>query len=155
FPVYSRAGAAGRIALIEAGAKLLGMSPSQCVARQGAVFAANLSISYGEIVKRGEPTRKFTPDELATLPIKAISERKLIGKKTGALDVPPKINGTARYGIDAVVEGMVYVRPKIPPTRYGSVVRSVDDSAAKRVKGYLKSVVLDDPSNLLPGWVVV
>src|SRR5499427_7252315 len=39
FPIYSRAGAAGRIALIEAGAKLLGVSPSQCIARQGAVSA--------------------------------------------------------------------------------------------------------------------
>ena len=155
FPLYSRAGAAGRIALIEAGAKLLGVSPSQCVARQGAVFAANQSISYGEIVRRGEPTRKFTPDELAQLPIKPASERRLIGKKTDALDIPAKINGTARYGIDAVVEGMVYARPKIPPTRYGSVVRAVDDSAAKRVKGYLTSLVLEDPSNTVPGWVVV
>src|SRR5499427_4085714 len=155
FPVYSRAGAAGRIALIEAGAKLLGVSPSQCVARQGAVVAANQSISYGEIVRRGEPTRKFTPDELARLPIKPASERRLIGKKTDALDIPAKINGTARYGIDAAVAGMVYARPKIPPTRYGSVVRAVDDSAAKRVKGYLASLVLDDPSNLVPGWVVV
>src|SRR5499427_1486694 len=155
FPVYSRAGAAGRIALIEAGAKLLGVSPPQCVARQGVVFAANQSISYGEIVRRGEPTRKFTPEELAKLPIKPASERRLIGKKTDALDIPAKINGTARYGIDAVVAGMVYARPKIPPTRYGSVVRAVDDSAAKRVKGYLASLVLDDPSNLVPGWVVV
>src|SRR5262249_58225615 len=95
------------------------------------------SISYGEIVKRGEPTRKFAPDELAKLPIKPASERRLIGKKTDALDIPAKINGTARYGIDAVVSGMVYARPKIPPTRYGSVVRAVDDSAAKPGKGYL------------------
>jgi CO/xanthine dehydrogenase Mo-binding subunit len=155
FPVYSRAGAAGRIALIEAGAKLLGASPPQCVARQGAVFAANQSISYGEIVKRGEPTRKFTPEELAQLPIKPASERRLIGKKTDALDIPAKINGTARYGIDAAVAGMVYARPKIPPTRYGSAVRTVDDSAAKRVKGYLTSLVLEDPSKTVPGWVVV
>jgi isoquinoline 1-oxidoreductase subunit beta len=155
FPIYSRAGAAGRIALIEAGAKLLGVSPSQCVARQGAVFAGNQSISYGEIVRRGELTRKFMPDELAKLPIKPASERRLIGKKTDALDIPAKINGTARYGIDAVVPNMVYARPKIPPTRYGSMVRSVDDSAAKQVKGYLTSLVLDDPSNLVPGWVVV
>ena len=155
FPVYSRAGAAGRIALIEAGAKLLGVSPSQCVARQGAVFAANRSISYGEIVRRGEPRRKFTPHELAQLPIKPASERRLIGRKTSALDIPAKINGTARYGIDAAVAGMVYARPKIPPTRNGSVVRSVDDSAAKQVKGYLASLVLDDPSNTVPGWVVV
>src|SRR5262252_5902384 len=101
FPVYSRAGAAGRIALIEAGARLLGVNPSQCVARQGAVLAANQSISYGEIVRRGEPRRKFTPDELAQLPIKPPSERRLIGKKADALDIPAKINGTARYGIDA------------------------------------------------------
>src|SRR5262245_66442165 len=50
---------------------------------------------------------------------------------------------------------MVYARPKIPPTRYGSVVRAVDDSAAKRVKGYLTSLVIEDPSNTVPGWVVV
>lgn len=155
FPLYSRAGAAGRIALIEAGAKVLGVDPSQCSARQGTVSAANGSISYGEIVKRGEPKRKFTPDELKQLPIKPVSERRLIGQKTDALDIPAKINGTARYGIDAVVEGMVYARPKIPPTRNGSVVRGVDDSAAKRVKGYLTSLVLEDPSNTVPGWVVV
>src|SRR5215472_9659684 len=63
FPVYSRAGAAGRIALIEAGAKLLGVSPSQCFARNGEVVAADRSISYGEIISRGAPTREFTPDE--------------------------------------------------------------------------------------------
>src|SRR5215475_5359839 len=34
FPIYSRAGAAGRIALIEAGAKLLGVHPSESSARQ-------------------------------------------------------------------------------------------------------------------------
>jgi CO/xanthine dehydrogenase Mo-binding subunit len=155
FPVYSRAGAAGRIALIEAGAKLLGTSPSQCFARQGAVFGANQSISYGEIVRRGELGRKFAPDELAHLPIKSASERHLIGKKADALDIPAKIDGTARYAIDAAVAGMVYARPKLPPTRYGSVVRAVDDSAAKRVKGYLTSLVLEDPSNTVPGWVVV
>src|SRR5262245_18031697 len=108
FPLYSRAGAAGRIALIQAGATLLGASPSQCFARQGAVFGANQSISYGEIVKRGEPKRTFAPDELVHLPIKSASERHLIGKKAHALDIPAKINGTARYGIDAVVEGTVY-----------------------------------------------
>src|SRR5262249_49281059 len=129
--------------------------PSQCFARQGAVFAANQSISYSEIVRRGELGRKFTPEELAQLPIKPPSERRLIGKKADALDVPAKINGTVRYGIDASVAGIVYARPKTPPTRNGSVVRAVDDSAAKQVKGYLTSLVLEDPSNTVPGWVVV
>ena len=155
FPIYSRAGAAGRIALIEAGARLLGVSPPQCVARRGIVSAEGRSIPYGEIVRRGRPTHEFTSDQLARLPIKLPSERRLIGQKSDALDIAGKINGTARYGIDAVVEGMVYARPKIPPTRYGSVVRAVDDSAAKRIKGYLTSIVLEDASNTVPGWVVV
>jgi isoquinoline 1-oxidoreductase beta subunit len=49
----------------------------------------------------------------------------------------------------------VYARPKVPPTRYDSKVVSIDDSSAKRVPGYLKSLALDDPSGTVPGWVMV
>ena len=72
-----------------------------------------------------------------------------------AIDIPGKTNGTARYGIDAAVEGMVYARPKIPPTRYGARVRSIDDFAAKKIRGYIGSLALEDPSNTVPGWVMV
>jgi CO/xanthine dehydrogenase Mo-binding subunit len=72
-----------------------------------------------------------------------------------ALDVPSKTDGKGRYGIDAVVEGMIYARPKIPPTRYDSKVVSIDDSAAKRLPGYIQSLALDDPSGTAPGWVMV
>ena len=89
------------------------------------------------------------------MPIKPASERRLIGRNTDAIDIPAKTNGTARYGIDATVEGMVYARPKIPPTRNGATVRSIDDSAAKKVKGYISSLALEDPSNTVPGWVMV
>ena len=34
-------------------------------------------------------------------------------------------------------------------------VRSIDDSAARKVKGYISSLVLEDPSNTVPGWVMV
>ena len=155
FPVFSQAGAAGRIALIEAGAKLLGVPADQCHARNSSVVAADRSISYADIVSRGDLTRTFTADELAKMPIKPASERRLIGRKTAALDIPAKTNGTAIYGIDASVEGMVYARPKIPPTRNGAKVRSIDDSAAKKVKGYISSLVLEDPSDTVPGWVMV
>ena len=156
FPVFSQAGAAGRIALIEAGAKLLGVATQQCSARNSAVVATDQrSISYAEIVRHGDLRRTFTPDELAKMPIKPASERHLIGRKVDALDIPPKTNGMARYGIDASAEGMVYARPKIPPTRNGASVRSIDDSAARSVKGYLKCLALEDPSGTVPGWVMV
>ena len=155
FPIFSRAGAAGRIALIEEGAKLLGVPAQQCLARNGAVVAGNRSVSFGDIVKHGGLRRTFTPDELAQLPIKPASERRLIGRNTDAIDIPAKTNGTARYGIDATIDGMVYARPKIPPTRNGARVRSIDNSAARKVKGYIGSLVLEDPSNTVPGWVMV
>jgi isoquinoline 1-oxidoreductase subunit beta len=50
---------------------------------------------------------------------------------------------------------MVYARPKVPPTRYDSKVVSIDDSAAKRVPGYFKSLALGDPSGTVTGWVMV
>src|SRR5580700_3952394 len=155
FPLLSRAGAAGRIALVEEGAKLLGVSPQACTARNSAVHAAGKSISYGDIVARGDLRRTFTPEQLQTMPVKRPDERRLIGKDVIALDVPSKVNGKARYGLDAVVEGMIYARPLIPPTRYGSKVVSIDDSAARHVDGYIRSIALDDPSDTVPGWVMV
>ncbi|HVI08763.1 MAG TPA: molybdopterin cofactor-binding domain-containing protein [Candidatus Binatia bacterium] len=155
FPLLSRAGAAGRIALIEEGAKLLGASPQACTARDHAVHAGGRSIAYGDIVARGKLGRTFTSEELEKMPIKAADKRRLIGRNILAQDIPSKVDGKGRYGLDAVVEGMVYARPKVPPTRYQSKVQSIDDSAAKRVPGYLKSLALDDPSGTAPGWVMV
>jgi len=155
FMPFSQAGAAGRIALLEEGAKLLNANKTMCSARSGAVSAGDRSISFGDIVARGSLTRSFTADQLKAMPIKKPAERRLIGHNTQAIDIPGKTNGTARYGIDAQVDGMVYARPKIPPTRNGSKVVSIDDSAAKSVKGYIKTIALDDPSDTVPGWVMV
>jgi len=155
FPVLSRAGAAGRAALLEEGAKLLGVRPHLCAARDGAVHAQGQSISYGEIVARGHLRRAYTPEQLIRIPIKSPADRRLIGHNTQALDIPSKTNGQGRYAIDATVEGMIYARPKVPPTRYDSKVLSIDDSAAKQVPGYIRSLALDDPSGTVPGWVMV
>jgi CO/xanthine dehydrogenase Mo-binding subunit len=155
YPIFSQAGAAGRLALIAAGAKAMGVQPSACVARSGRVIAGDKAMTYGGIVKAGGFPKAFSPDELAKMPLKPVSERRLIGKPTPALDIPPKTTGAAIYGIDAKVPGMVYARPKLPPTRNGSKVVSVDDSAAKAVKGYIRFLVLDDPSETVPGWVMV
>jgi isoquinoline 1-oxidoreductase subunit beta len=156
FPVLSRSGAAGRIALIEEGAKLLGVSAKICTARNGAVHAGGRSILYGDIVARGDLRRRYTNEELEKIPIKKPAERRFIGRDTAqALDIPSKVDGSGRYGIDAAVDGMIYARPKIPPTRYDSKVIAIDDSAARRMPGYIKSLALDDPSGAAPGWVMV
>ena len=155
YPLYSQAGAAGRTALIEAGARALGVDPAACSASNGEIVSSGKRIKYSEIVRRGALERTYTPEELGKIPLKPVADRKLIGRPVKSLDVVAKTTGAGIYGIDAKVEGMVYARPVLPPTRNGSKVNSVDDSAAKAVTGYLQSVVLEDPSNTVPGWVVV
>lgn len=155
FDLLSRAGAAGRASLIEEGAKLLGEDPRQCKAANSFVVCNGKRISFGEIVAKGDLNRAYTDDQLAALPIKAPQQRKLVGSETTAIDIPAKTDGSTVYGIDATYPGMVYAKPMLPPTRHGSVVQSVDDSAAKAIQGYQQTLVLDDPSNTVPGWALV
>ena len=155
FKPLSQAGAAGRIALLEAGAKLLGIETRRCHVTDSRVHSRGQSVSFAEIVQRGELNKRFSSKELESLPVMQPKLRKLIGKETQALDIPAKTNGTAKYGIDVEIDGMVFARPVLPPTRYDNKVQHVDDSAARRVSGYLGYEVLEDPSNTCQGWVAV
>lgn len=153
--MLSQAGAAGRTVLCDAGAKMLGVDPADCIAADNEVRAGDRAVSFAEIVQKGDIGRTFTEEELAAMPIKDASERRLIGKPTTARDIPPKSRGEAVYGLDTELPGMVYAHPMLPPTRYGSTIRSIDDSAAKDVPGYRQTLEIDDPSGKIQGWAVV
>lgn len=155
FMPLSRAGAAGRQVLIEEGAKLLGVPPGDCRARNSEIVSGEQSISYAQIVQRGDLSRTFTESELENIAVKPAEERRLIGQEALALDVPGKTNGRAMYGIDATVDNMVYARPLIPPTRYGSTIQAIDDSDAKDIDGYLRTIHLNDTTGTVPGWAAV
>ena len=132
FETMSRAGAAGRLALIEAGAAMLGVPAGECVAKDSRIkhTKSGKSVTYAEIVKSGKVTKSYTADELKALKLKTPDQYTLIGKELPQLDIPLKVNGKAKYGIDTVLPGMLYGRIITPPVRYGSKVTNVDDSAA-------------------------
>ena len=156
FDTMSRAGAAGRIALIEAGAGMLGASPADCVAVESRVVAkGGKSVSFAEIVKSGKLTKTFSADDLKAIALKTPDQYRLHGKDVPQLDIPLKVRGAANYGIDTRLDGMLYGRIVTPPTRAGASVKSVDDSAAKeKVKGFVKAVTVEDPTKTTFGWVV-
>jgi len=89
-------------------------------------------IGYGEIAKFAKvPAElpKVTPADL-----KKPGEFRLIGKNVPRVEMPDKVMGRAKFGIDAAVDGMVYgsvLRPPVP----GSAVESLDDKAARAVPG--------------------
>src|SRR5215475_5609187 len=157
FDTMSRAGAAGRIALIEAGAAMMGVPAAECRASNSQVIHSKTGkkVSYAKIVAEGKANKAWTADELKAIKLKTPGQYTLVGQSVPQLDVPAKINGTAKYGIDAVAPGMVYGKPVVPPVRYGAKVTAVDDSAAKKVPGFIRAVTLDDKTGTISGWVVV
>jgi isoquinoline 1-oxidoreductase subunit beta len=157
FDAMSRAGVAGRTALVEAAAGMMGAPAGECVAADSRVTHAKSgkATSFADIVKSGKVTKAYTVDELKALTLKTADQYVYVGKDLPQIDIPLKINGTAKYGIDAMLPGMVYGRVVTPPVRYGAKVISVDDSEAKKTPGYVQSVVLDDKTGTTTGWVVV
>ena len=155
FTMLSQAGAAGRTILRDAGAALLGVPPEDCTVVASTVTGNGRQVSFAEIVQKGDISRTFTEEELGALPLKPASERRYIGQNTQARDIPAKATGEAVYGLDVELPGMVFAHPLIPPTRYGSTIKSIDDSAAKDIPGYLQTLALTDPSEVLQGWAVV
>jgi isoquinoline 1-oxidoreductase subunit beta len=156
FDAMSRAGAAGRMALTEAAAGIMGVPAGELVVRNSTVLhpKSKKSMSFADIVKSGKITKTFTPDELKAIKLKTPDQYTMIGVSVPQLDIPPKINGTAKYGIDVMLPGMVYGKVVTPPVRYGATVKSVDDTAAKKVPGFIKAVTLDDKTGSTTGWVV-
>jgi isoquinoline 1-oxidoreductase subunit beta len=156
FDAMSRAGAAGRITLIEAGAKMLGVPANECRASNSQVIHSKTGkkVSYAKIVADGKANKVWTADELKAIKLKTPDQYVLVGQSVPQLDIPPKSNGTAKFGIDTMVPGMLYGKPVTPPVRYGATVTGVDESEAKKVKGYVKAVTLDDTTKTTTGWVV-
>ncbi len=156
FDAMSRAGAAGRIALTEAAAAAMGVPAGELVVRESAIShpKSKKSMTFADIVKSGKATKTFTPDELKAIKLKTADQYTQIGVSVPQLDIPSKTNGTAKYGIDVMLPGMVYGKVVTPPVRYGATVKSIDDSAAKKVPGFIKAVVLDDKTTTTTGWVV-
>ncbi|HXD98137.1 MAG TPA: molybdopterin cofactor-binding domain-containing protein [Candidatus Acidoferrum sp.] len=144
FDTLSRAGAAARLALLDAAAQYWKVNAADCAAERGVVrhLPTSRSIRYGDLVAKVPITKTFTEDELKKIPLKKPSEYKVVGQWLARLDIPEKTNGKAKFGIDSFLPNMAYAKVAYPPTREGGKHSAVDDSAAKKVKGYIATVNL-------------
>src|SRR6266853_545933 len=70
----------------------------------------------------------------ATIPLKDPKQFTLVGKATRRLDTPSKINGTAQFGLDVRVPGMLVALVARPPVFGGKVV-SFDAAEALKIPG--------------------
>src|SRR5580698_460382 len=134
------AGATGRAMLVEAAAKRWNVDPASCTAAGGTVrhAASGRELGYGALVAEAA---KIVPPK--TVPLKDPKDFTVIGKSKKRFDTPGKVDGKTIYGIDAMLPGMKFATLVLCPV-FGGKVGKVDDTAAKRIPGVQKIVVLDD-----------
>jgi len=127
-------GATAREMLIEAASKKWNVAASECYAEAGHVIhrPSGKKFHYGELVV--DASKLETPKDVK---IKARSEYKLIGKPLHRQDTVLKTNGTAIFGLDKKIPGMLYAAVERNP-RLRGVVKSFDDSAALKIPGVKK-----------------
>ena len=156
FDAMCRAGAAGRMTLVETAAGMMGVAADECRASGSRVtHKSGKSLTFAQIVSSGKANKIWTPDELKAIKLKTPDQYVLIGKSVPQLDIPAKTTGSTKYGIDAFLPGMVYGKPVVPPVRYGAKVTAFDDTESRKVDGYIKTVSIDDKTGTLTGWLVV
>jgi isoquinoline 1-oxidoreductase beta subunit len=134
------AGASARAMLVQAAAQQWQVEPASCTTSNGEVThkESGRKLSYGALANAAGMQ---TPPK--DVPLKDPKDFVLIGKPLKRLDTPDKANGKAVYGIDAMLPGMKFATLAACPV-FGGKVGKVDDSAARKIPGVQKVIVLDD-----------
>lgn len=134
------AGAAAREMLTEVAANEWSVPASEIVVREGEIShaASGHRASFAEFA---EAAGRLTPP--AKPRMKDPSEFTIMGESVPRLDIPPKVDGTATFGIDVSVPGMKYAAISGSPV-FGGTVRSFNDEVARAMPGVVDVVSLDD-----------
>jgi isoquinoline 1-oxidoreductase beta subunit len=129
------AGAQARRVLLDNVAKQWGVPVEELTTERSVVShqKSKRTISYGEVVKFATVPAELP--KIAEADLKKPAQFRLIGRRDiKRVDVPSKVNGTARFGIDVQVPGMVYASLLHAPMD-GVKVESVNADDVKKIKG--------------------
>jgi isoquinoline 1-oxidoreductase subunit beta len=133
-------GASGRERLIAAAAARWNVSASECTAASSVVTHG----PSGRTLRYGELTADAAKIKLAQEPaIKTPDQFTFIGTPMPRIDVVHKIDGSAKFGIDAQVPDMVFAAINACPVP-GGKLKSVDESSLAGAPGVLAVVKLDN-----------
>ncbi len=133
---YRQLGAAARVVLIAAAAQQWKVDASTCRVEKGVVIHGPTSkrATFGSLAASAA-----TLPVPANIPLKDPKNFTLIGKPTRRLDTPSKTNGSAQFGLDVVLPGMLTAVIARSPV-FGGKVASFDAAEAQQVPG-VKAVV--------------
>jgi CO/xanthine dehydrogenase Mo-binding subunit len=131
------AAASARAALIERAAKQWQVPVTQLKTANGHVVDANAptrQLSYAELIGAGF---ELKVDPKAAL--KPHTEYSVVGQSIARVDIPAKVTGEHPYVHDFKLPGMLHARV-IRSTQIGARIASVDDRAASKINGFVRTV---------------
>jgi len=129
-------GAAAREMLISAAAQRWNVPHEECETKLGHVIHKNTNknLSYGKLAEAASKS------EVPSSPtIKSKEKYTLVGKSIQRIDVPEKVTGSAKFGIDIRLPEMLFATVRQSPI-FGGEILSLDKVAAKAIRG-VKAVV--------------
>jgi len=131
FDSLRKLGASARETLVAAGAKKWNVPSADCYAQDAFVIHRNSGrkLSYADLVQEAAGLQPVQNPKL-----KDPSKYTIIGTSPFRQDVPSKTNGSAQFGMDCTVKGMLYASVERSPVFLGRII-GFDDSKAKAVKG--------------------
>ncbi len=125
-----QAGAQARQMLVSAAAAEWGTDPSACRVENGEIISPKGSrLKYGAVAEAA--AKLPVPSGVKLKPAKNFT---LIGQSQRRLDTPSKVDGTAVFGIDVKLDGMLYAALAQPPVLLATV-KSYNDEKAKAMPG--------------------
>jgi isoquinoline 1-oxidoreductase beta subunit len=132
-----KVGATARAMLISAAAAEWGVDAGALRTESGAVVNGNRRLSYGQLA-----TRAATMPVPKDVKLKSQKDFRIVGTDKARLDLAGKVNGTAQFGIDVRVSGMLTAVVGRAPV-LGAKVKSVDSRQTLAVAGVKQVVTLD------------
>ena len=145
-----------RIAAATARASLLGAASLQWKLPVEDLRAANGVISHpsGRSLTYGELARTAAATPPGDVQLKERAQWRIIGKPVPRLDVPAKVDGSARFGLDVRLPGMRYAALRLSP-RIGGAPGRIDARAALAMPGVERIVMLPAYAGSAAGFAVI
>ena len=132
------AGASARMMLCGAAAEQWHVPVGECRAENSRVLhPSGRSASFGELAEVAGQQSLQTH-----VVLKTPAQFRLIGKPVKRIDGPSKLDGSAKFGIDALPDGLLYASVLMCPT-LGGTLKDCDDSVARALPGVVKVLKVD------------
>ena len=141
-----RVAAEARRVLLDMGSQRLGVPVDQLAVSAGVITSKadpSRRVTYGELIGGRRFNVTLTGDQIdattGVAKVKPVQELKIAGQSLPRYDIPGKVDGSAKWAVDARIPGMVHARNVKPPFA-GATLVAIDEASVRNIPGFIRVV---------------